>query len=165
MYIRRKVFSKLQTEDGQERYFSTTEFTLMSDAEERIFVSAAEKEAKMQLAREIADAEEAGDYKKAESLMKRFAKKDRKGLGAAGTAIGTAAGLTGGSLLGSAIGAATDSPGATLGITAAGGLAGGLAGKFIGRSKGKKLAAKRYEKYKEAVEEERKEGKKESKKK
>lgn len=37
MYIRRKVFSKLQTEDGQERYFSTTEFTLMSEAEQREF--------------------------------------------------------------------------------------------------------------------------------
>ena len=33
MYIRRKVFSKLQTEDGQERYFSTTEFTLTKDSE------------------------------------------------------------------------------------------------------------------------------------
>lgn len=37
MYIRRKVFSKLQTEDGQERYFSTTEFTYMSEAEQREF--------------------------------------------------------------------------------------------------------------------------------
>lgn len=37
MYIRRKVFSKLQTEDGQERYFSTTEFTLMSEVEQREF--------------------------------------------------------------------------------------------------------------------------------
>ncbi len=155
MYIRRKVFSLLQDEYGEERYYSTTEFTLQ-DAEERIFVSKAEKEAKMQLAREIADAEEAGDYRRAESLKKRFAKKDRKGLGAAGTAIGTGIGLTAGSLAGGAIGAATDSPGATLGITAAGGLAGGLTGKFIGRSKGKKLAAKRYEKYKAAVEEERK---------
>jgi hypothetical protein len=75
MYIRRKVFSKLQTEDGQERYFSTTEFTLMSDAEERIFVSAAEKEAKMQLAREILEAEEVGDKRKSKELRKRFVKK------------------------------------------------------------------------------------------
>ena len=37
MYIRRKVFSKLQTEDGQERYFSTTEFTRISEAEQREF--------------------------------------------------------------------------------------------------------------------------------
>ncbi len=33
MYIRRKVFSKLQTEDGEDRYFSTTEFTMTEDSE------------------------------------------------------------------------------------------------------------------------------------
>lgn len=37
MYIRRKVFSKFQTESGEERYFSTTEYTLMSEAEQREF--------------------------------------------------------------------------------------------------------------------------------
>lgn len=36
MYIRRKVFSLLQDENGEERYFSTTDIT-MEDAEERIF--------------------------------------------------------------------------------------------------------------------------------
>lgn len=36
MYIRRKVFSLLQDETGEERYFSTNEITL-EDAEQRIF--------------------------------------------------------------------------------------------------------------------------------
>lgn len=36
MYIRRKIFSLLQDETGEERYFSTTNITL-EDAEERIF--------------------------------------------------------------------------------------------------------------------------------
>lgn len=36
MYIRRKVFSLLQDENGEERYFSTTDITL-EDAEQRIF--------------------------------------------------------------------------------------------------------------------------------
>lgn len=36
MYIRRKVFSLLQDEAGEERYFSTTDITL-EDAEQRIF--------------------------------------------------------------------------------------------------------------------------------
>lgn len=36
MYIRRKVFSLLQDEMGEERYFSTTDITL-EDAEQRIF--------------------------------------------------------------------------------------------------------------------------------
>lgn len=33
MYIRRKVFTKFQTESGEERYFSTTEFTMTEDSE------------------------------------------------------------------------------------------------------------------------------------
>lgn len=36
MYIRRKVFSLLQDENGEERYFSTTDI-LMEDEEERLF--------------------------------------------------------------------------------------------------------------------------------
>ena len=36
MYIRRKVFSLLQDETGEERYFSTTEVTL-EDIEQREF--------------------------------------------------------------------------------------------------------------------------------
>lgn len=36
MYIRRKVFSLLQDETGEERYFSTTDVTL-EDAEERLY--------------------------------------------------------------------------------------------------------------------------------
>lgn len=36
MYIRRKVFSLLQDETGEERFFSTTDITL-EDAEQRIF--------------------------------------------------------------------------------------------------------------------------------
>jgi hypothetical protein len=33
MYIRRKVFTKFQTESGEERYFSTTEYTMTEDSE------------------------------------------------------------------------------------------------------------------------------------
>ena len=36
MYIRRKVFSLLQDEMGEERYFSTTDI-VMEDEEERLF--------------------------------------------------------------------------------------------------------------------------------
>lgn len=36
MYIRRKVFSLLQDETGEERYFSTTDVTLENE-EERTF--------------------------------------------------------------------------------------------------------------------------------
>ena len=36
MYIRRKVFSLLQDENGEERYFSTTDIVL-EDEEERLF--------------------------------------------------------------------------------------------------------------------------------
>lgn len=37
MYIRRKVFSLLQDETGEERYFSTTDFELADGAEERYY--------------------------------------------------------------------------------------------------------------------------------
>ena len=36
MYIRRKVFSLLHDENGEERYFSTTDIVL-EDEEERLF--------------------------------------------------------------------------------------------------------------------------------
>ena len=35
MYIRRKVFSLLQDETGEERYFSTTDVTLENDKKKR----------------------------------------------------------------------------------------------------------------------------------
>lgn len=44
MYIRRKVFSLLQDETGEERYFSTTDFDL--DVDERVFAEAEEEEPK-----------------------------------------------------------------------------------------------------------------------
>lgn len=37
MYIRRKVFSLLEDEMGEERYFSTTDFELTDDVEERYY--------------------------------------------------------------------------------------------------------------------------------
>lgn len=37
MYIRRKVFSLLQDETGEERYFSTTDFELDNGMEERYY--------------------------------------------------------------------------------------------------------------------------------
>ena len=64
MYIRRKVFSLLQDETGEERYFSTTEFDL--DVEERSF----------------ADKEDKGEKKKGLSTAAKV------GAGAAATAAG-----------------------------------------------------------------------------
>ena len=49
MYIRRKVFSLLQDETGEERYYSTTDFDL--DVEERIFADKEEKEPKKGLSK------------------------------------------------------------------------------------------------------------------
>lgn len=43
MYIRRKVFSLLQDETGEERYFSTTDVTLENE-EERTFSVAEDAE-------------------------------------------------------------------------------------------------------------------------
>ena len=43
MYIRRKVFSLLQDENGEERYFSTTEFT-REDAEEKTYAKKDDEE-------------------------------------------------------------------------------------------------------------------------
>lgn len=37
MYIRRKVFSRFIDESGEEKLFSTTDYTLMSEAEQREF--------------------------------------------------------------------------------------------------------------------------------
>lgn len=68
MYIRRKVFSLLQDETGEERYYSTTDFDL--DVEERVF---AEKE----------------------EPKKGLSKGAKIGLGVAGVAGTTAAGIFG----------------------------------------------------------------------
>lgn len=68
MYIRRKVFSLLQDETGEERYFSTTEFDL--DVEERSF----------------ADKEDKGEKKKGMSTAAKVG---------AGAAAATAAGIIG----------------------------------------------------------------------
>ena len=53
MYIRRKVFSKLQTEEGQEKYFSTTEFTRITEAEQREFAKKEEKKAPKKDAKKV----------------------------------------------------------------------------------------------------------------
>lgn len=44
MYIRRKVFSKLQDVNGEERYFSTTEYTMDYDGEEIKYFAKTEEE-------------------------------------------------------------------------------------------------------------------------
>ncbi len=189
MYIRRKVFSKLTNEYGEERYFSTTEYTYMTEAEQREFVSKAEKEAKMQLAREIADAEEAGDTKRAKELKKRFTKKDRK-LGATIGYLGGGVGaITAGGMLGAAAGTVrglkkdgfdldkldnmdyndpslkNTKKGALrgAGIGALAGLGVKIGSQAIGRKVGKNISEKRYQKYKKAVEEEREEERKNKK--
>ncbi len=73
MYIRRKVFSLLQNEYGEERYFSTTEFDMSYDGEEiRYF------------------AKKDDDEEEEEPKKRGTGKKIAKGVG-----IGTAAGLAG----------------------------------------------------------------------
>lgn len=159
MYIRRKVFSLLQNEYGEERYYSTTEFTL-KDAEERIFVSKAEKEAKMQLAREILEAEEAGDRGKARYLKKRFVKKDRK----LAKGIGMMAGSTLGGMTGFAAGQGSDlddDKSAGLGVLGAG--AGTGIGAAIGHNIGRRISNDRLDRYMNAAKKE-KESKKGNKK-
>jgi len=75
MYIRRKVFSRLEDENGEERYFSTTEYTYMTEAEEERYFAEKEKEEE--------------DEKKAK--RKKIAKKVAKGAGiAAGSALALA---------------------------------------------------------------------------
>ena len=80
MYIRRKVFSKLQTEDGQERYFSTTEFTLMSEAEQREFSR------RSNLKDDLKKALKDGDVEKVMKLEKKTTRKGK--LIGAGSALG-----------------------------------------------------------------------------
>ena len=162
MYIRRKVFSKLQTEDGQERYFSTTEFTLMSEEEQREFVSSAEKEAKMQLAREILEAEEAGDTRKARDLKKRFVKKDRKLAKGIGMMAGGLSGLTLGSTIGTAAAKGKDVGTGIGGLVGTG--AGVGIGAGLGHNIGRHISNDRLDRYMKAAKKE-KENNKESKKK
>lgn len=85
MYIRRKVFSKLQTEDGQGRYFSTTEFTRISEAEQREFSR------RSNLKDDLKKAIKEGDDKKVKELEKKATR--RRTL--AGAVIGAAAGGVG----------------------------------------------------------------------
>lgn len=94
MYIRRKVFSLLQDETGEERYFSTTDITL-EDAEQRIFSlvednEASQKEFTNNVPAEVKKNLPAEIEKKASKL----GKKDKIALAAlatAGIAGGTAA--------------------------------------------------------------------------
>lgn len=129
MYIRRKVFSKLQTEDGQERYFSTTEFTLMSEAEQREFskknddeeeeLSKEDKRAikywQKKRHKETAELKQAaleGDKEAEKKLTKKAYKKAMIASGAAGAIGGALIGASNsnkkgkGALIGAGIGAA-----------------------------------------------------------
>ena len=49
MYIRRKVYSLLQDENGEERYFSTTDFELTDGAKERYYSEKKKKKNKISL--------------------------------------------------------------------------------------------------------------------
>ena len=131
MYIRRKVFSKLQTEDGQERYFSTTEFTLMSEAEQREFSKKKESEPKEEEEKEPKLAREdrkeirrygrkwnkksaelrkkalEGDEDAQKKIVKRAYKKGMIGMGALGATAGALVGANDGKAAkGAAIGGA-----------------------------------------------------------
>lgn len=131
MYIRRKVFSKLQTEEGQEKYFSTTEFTLMSEAEQREFSKKKESEPKEEEEKEPKLAREdrkeirrygrkwnkksaelrkkalEGDEDAQKKIVKRAYKKGMIGMGALGATAGALVGANDGKAAkGAAIGGA-----------------------------------------------------------
>jgi hypothetical protein len=76
MYIRRKVFSLLQDETGEERYYSTTDFDL--DVEERVFAEAEEE-------------------------PKKLSKGAKIGIGVGGGLAATAAGIVGAKYAGKAL--------------------------------------------------------------
>lgn len=155
MYIRRKVFSLLQDENGEERYFSTTDITL-EDAEQRIFslneydeeeqreYADKKKEGKLTLGDKISialnkhlttkkdkeaaiEALEKGKYGK---LAKQSAKYGAAGGGLAGAiggaAIGKKIGGTKGAILGAAIGAAGGGAAGAGGAAAGAGIGGAL---------------------------------------
>ena len=44
MYIRRKVFSLLQDENGEERYFSTTDYELLDEYDERLYAESEDED-------------------------------------------------------------------------------------------------------------------------
>lgn len=147
MYIRRKVFSLLQDENGEERYFSTTEYTLLSEEEQREF---AEKEDKDK----DEDEEDEGKYLREDKrAIKRYKRrpelsklkedayngdpeaKKKMGKKASRKAMlaTTALGAGYGALAGSGDGVKGALKGAAIG-TAGGALAGAVAGKYIKRS-------------------------------
>ena len=147
MYIRRKVFSLLQDENGEERYFSTTDIT-MEDAEQKIFSLVeddepaeerefAEKEGKLTLGDKVdiaikkhlstkkdkeamIEALEEGKYHK---LGKQSAKYGAAGAGVGGAIAGAAIGKKIGGTKGAALGAA---------IGAVGGAASGAGAGYVG---------------------------------
>lgn len=85
MYIRRKVFSLLQNENGEEKYFSTTDIT-MEDAEQKIFSLVEDVEAEQ---REFTNNTPAVIEKKSTEVVKfgkGLSKKAKLALAAAGTA-------------------------------------------------------------------------------
>ncbi len=122
---------------------------------QREFVKAAEKEAKMQLAREILEAEEAGDTRIARELKSRFVKKDRK----LAKGIGMMAGSALGGMTGLAAGSATESDAATVGLGALGTGAGLGIGAGIGHNIGRHISNDRLDKYMKAAKKEKEEKK------
>lgn len=80
MYIRRKVFSLLQDENGEERYFSTTEFT-REVAEEKTY---AKKDDEESTGKKVAK----GAGKTAENAVKETAKKTKDATVEAGKKTG-----------------------------------------------------------------------------
>lgn len=126
MYIRRKVFSKFQDEDGQERYFSTTEYTLISELEQREFSKKDDdddedeellREDKKQIKRykrrpeksQLLEDAYRGDPEAKKKLGKEASRKAMAALGVMGAAEGALLGMSGGgkgALKGAAIGAA-----------------------------------------------------------
>ena len=131
MYIRRKVFSLLHDEAGEERYFSTTEINL-EDAEERIFSVNEEKEDKKKPKLTVSDKIkiklnkalttkkdreamiEAYEEGKSHKLGKQSAKYGAIGGAIVGGMAGSLAGKKG-ALIGAGLGAATSAAGSYAG--------------------------------------------------
>jgi hypothetical protein len=99
MYIRRKVFSRFVDESGEEKLFSTTEFSYMTDEEQREFTK---KNKKSHKDREDDDEDREEGRKKHKTSLSKY--KSGRGIGRSVVLSGLPEGV-GGGLAGAGIGA------------------------------------------------------------
>lgn len=161
MIIRKKLVNKYYSEKlystGNDNLDSLLEKAFCDGYEyaQREFSKEEKEDVRMDVAREILDAQEAGNRDKVRELKKRFVKKDRR----LGKIIGTTAGALGGGLL------AGQSKKAKAGAVIAASGAGALAGRIIGGGIGRRASNDRYDNYMTSVERERRESKEKNQKK